>query len=259
MRSSGSRFRQADPVPERAALSDIGDLLAAWDAMSTRYLPGRAELVDALVDEMRTAGATTVVDVGCGPATLLHRLLDADPGVVAVGIDDDPFLVELARRHLSSAGDRAHVVHGALDRGWAERMATPATVDAAVAMLVLHYFPADEWPGVLTEIRGLLHPQGLLAIVEVEADDGGMATVAAPDAPTWDEWWDRARRVEDPALRDALARRDARPATSSAEHHPSLAELRELLTGCGFVDIRTLHRHGRAYVVTARRPADAAS
>lgn len=259
MRSYGSRLRQADPVPERATHPELSDLLAAWDTMSTRYLPGRAELVDALIDALRAAGATSVVDVGCGPATLLRRLVDIDRAIVATGIDDDPFLVELARRHLSSAGDRADVVQGALDRGWAERVATPGTVDAAVAMLVLHYFAADHWPLVLTEIRDLLRPHGMLAIVEVEAGVDGPEAVEAPDAPTWEEWWARARQVDDPALRAALTRRDARPATSSAEYHPSLTQLAALLTGSGFDEVCTLHRHGRAYLVTARRQAGAAS
>ena len=71
-----------------------------------------------LVGHLAGLGPSRVVDVGCGWAELLLRLLDACPAAEAVGIDRDTVLLERAR-------------HNALERGLSERVRFEQTYDAA--------------------------------------------------------------------------------------------------------------------------------
>lgn len=79
--------------------------------------PMTEETADRLVAELATAGPADVLDVGCGWAELLLRLLAACPGAMGHGIDHDDPLIDRARRN-------------AADRGLAGRVTFSSTLGA---------------------------------------------------------------------------------------------------------------------------------
>lgn len=225
-------------------------LLERWEAMSRRYLPGRARLVDALLGELRELGPTpAILDVGCGPATLLAAIGDACPGVALTGIDHDPVLIELARAHLGAL-PFARIVDGEIDARW--DAAVHGRYDGVVAMLVVHYFPRPLWPFIFDQIRSVLRPGGIVAIIEATgeptSDAGG---TDGDDAPTWTDWWELAEQTARQALSDAFERRAARSVLQSAEHHPTIGELGDVLAGAGFHGLTLVDQVGPAYLVVA--------
>lgn len=223
--------------------------------MSERYLPGRTQLVDELLAEVRTLHPDpTVLDLGCGPASLIRMLATALPGASLVGVDDDPVLVALGRAHLERGRGNATIVDAALDPGWSLQVCAHGPFDVVVAMLVLHYFPAAQWPGMLDEIRSVLRPGGLLAVIDVAGGGDAETTARADDCsgPTWTQWWDLATPIGNRAWPDAFTARAARRAAASAEHHPSLTTLAALLERAGFASVTVRDRVGPAYLAIAR-------
>lgn len=230
--------------------TDLAMLLERWEAMSQRYLPGRARLVDALLGELRGLGpAAAILDVGCGPATLLAVIGDECPGVALTGIDHDPVLIELARAHLGAL-PCARIVDGEIDARWDAAVHGP--YDAVVAMLVVHYFPRPLWPFIFHQVRTVLRPGGIVAIIEATGEPTHVESgTDRDDAPTWTDWWELAEKAAGHALRDAFERRAARSALQSAEHHPTIGELGDLLTAAGFHDVTLVDQVGPAYLVIA--------
>jgi SAM-dependent methyltransferase len=236
---------------------EIAHLIDRWEAMSERYLPGRSRLVDGLLAELRTFGADpSVLDLGCGPASLLTTVAEDLPGASLIGVDNDPVLLELAHATLARFDERCTIIDAAIEPGWSEHVCADGPFDTVVTMLVLHYFPAEAWPHLLREIRSVLRPGGLLAVIDVVADPT-IETRVVPDdhpGPTWGQWWDLAASIGEPVWQGAFAERAVRATSPSAEHHPSLAELTQLLERAGFTDVRAAHRSGPAYLATARTP-----
>ncbi len=71
--------------------------------------PMTDETADRLVAELAMAEPATVLDVGCGWAELLLRLLVACPGATGHGIDHDEVLIERADRNAAERGLRSRV------------------------------------------------------------------------------------------------------------------------------------------------------
>lgn len=242
----------------RIPAKDVERLLSSWDAMSTRYLPGRDHAVRFLIDEIRSVGAPVVVDVGCGPASVLARIAAAVPDATLVGIDADPVLVALARRHLARfdpPSRRATIVERSLDDGWPDSVAHAGRADVAIMMLVLHYFSPAEWARVLGDVRRVLRPGGIVAIVE--SDPSAEPDTSEPIAgPTWTEWWSAIEHVDDDQLQAALRSRRAQHRAASAEHHPRPSELAGLLAGIGYGPATVSRTGSGSYLVLARSNAE---
>ncbi|MDY6876915.1 MAG: methyltransferase domain-containing protein [Chloroflexota bacterium] len=107
-----------------------------------------------------------VLDVGCGNGRL-PLLLDRErPGVIYLGVDVVPELVELASvqaNQLTAIAAEFRVADVARP-GWGSLL-PGAPFDCAVALAILHHIPGfDLRVRVLREIAGLLKPGGRLII-----------------------------------------------------------------------------------------------
>lgn len=229
----------------------LSTLLDAWEEMSAGYLPGRSELIEALVDELlaRTA-PVTVLDLGSGPGTLLGHLATCVPDVAAVGIDHDPVLLHLASTYLTPIAAPCTLIDAPLNSAWCNDRALDDGVDVVVAMLVLHYFPAEEWTSLFEQVRHVLRPGGCFAIIDVTSEQNHRPQPAA--AIDWATWWAIAESSDLPGLEDLFTERRGRQAPEPAEFHPDLATIESLADATGFTALDVPLRVGASYLAIAR-------
>ncbi|WP_433362400.1 class I SAM-dependent methyltransferase [Actinoplanes sp. CA-142083] len=140
------------------------DFAAAYDELN----PGRDDHLFylALASE---AGATRVLDLGCGTGTLTRDL--AAPGRVAVGIDPDPAMLDVARN--MPGADRVDWRLGFSDRAGAGS-ADFAVMTGHAAQV---FRDDEEWARALADLRRALVPGGVLAFESRN-----------PAARGWEHW-----------------------------------------------------------------------
>jgi 2-ketoarginine methyltransferase len=134
-------------------------------------------MLDRLADMTDGAAFSKVLDLGCGSAHLLAKLLRRFPAVHGVGIDLETDAVEDARRNLAEAGlgGRTTILRGDASRFGDLPAGALDGVDLVIAMFVMHeIYRQCSGSGViecLRNIAGLLGPQGRLLMVEVARID----------------------------------------------------------------------------------------
>ena len=82
-----------------------GDWLARWDRFQESYVPHREEQFDVMLDYVGlwwNGKPVRALDLGCGPGSLASRLLYRLPHAEVVGLDYDPWLLEMGRQTLGS-------------------------------------------------------------------------------------------------------------------------------------------------------------
>lgn len=226
-------------------------LLDAWEEMSAGYLPGRRELIDALVDELLARpSAVTVLDLGSGPGTLLAHLATCVPDLVAVGIDHDPVLLQLASTHLNSIRPPCTLIDAPLNSPWWDHNALDDGVDIVVAMLVLHYFPAEQWTTLFAQVRHVLRPGGCFAVIDVTSEQHHRPQSST--AIDWATWWSIAASSGLPGLEERFTERRERHAPEPAEFHPDLATLGRIALATGFAALDVPLEVGPGYLAVAR-------
>lgn len=133
----------------------------------TRLVAHRPSLTSRL---LHTWDVTSLLDLGCGPGTLLVELAENEPTFRGWGVDSSPHMVEVASKRVALAGldSRVRITQGdvrALDNALAQQIAT-AKMSAAYGRSLLNEFFADGGGSateVLTALRRLL-PGGLLFV-----------------------------------------------------------------------------------------------
>jgi len=160
------------PATDREAIeAAVRDCYSTWSAHyyddyyqgAGAYPPVHTDIVRGL---LRAAGVRTVLDAGCGPASMLRDL--AEPGLERWGFDLTPEMVVEARRVLAEQGLPAERVWegSVLDPAafQARAGAPPEGFDAVVCFGVLPHVPAGADAQVLTNLRAAVRPGGLVAI-----------------------------------------------------------------------------------------------
>jgi 2-polyprenyl-3-methyl-5-hydroxy-6-metoxy-1,4-benzoquinol methylase len=160
------------PAIDREAVEGaVRDCYSTWSAHyyddyyqgAGAYPPVHTDIVRGL---LRAAGARSVLDAGCGPASMLRDL--AEPGLERWGFDLTPEMVAEARRVLAKQGLPAERVWegSVLDPAafQARAGAPPEGFDAVVCFGVLPHVPAEGDAQVLTNLRAAVRPGGLVAI-----------------------------------------------------------------------------------------------
>jgi SAM-dependent methyltransferase len=238
-------------MTENPTPASLAALLDAWEEMSAGYLPGRRELIDALVDELLARPAPiAVLDLGSGPGTLLARLATCVPDVAVVGIDHDPVLLQLASMHLASIAAPCALIDAPLNSGWRSHGALVDGVDVVVAMLVLHYFAAEQWTPLFEQVHDVLRPGGCFAIIDVTSEEHHLSQPSTEI--DWATWWAIATSSELPGLKDRFTERQARHTPEPAEYHPHLATIERIAHTTGFTALDVPLRVGFSYLAIAR-------
>lgn len=205
-------------------LAALEDLVRGQQAYGTDVTRSEAEMLGgmtALEDHVlgRLADLTDgtafgkILDLGCGSARLLGRLLERYPAARGVGIDWESDAVDDARKTLAAAGldGRTTILRGDASKVDDLPADVLTGVDLVIAMFVMHeIYRQRSGPGViqcLRNIAGMLGPQGRLLMVEVSRIEPVMARPGLRFVPEYQliHEFSNQRLASQDAWRDMLA------------------------------------------------------
>ncbi len=248
---------------------------ACYESWSTRYYEdyyrGAAAYPPVHVDLMRgllrDAGVRTLLDAGCGPASMLREL--AELGTGRWGFDLTPQMVAEARRVLAGQGVPADQVWegSVLDRrAFRAAPGAEAGYDAVICCGVLPHVPEDADAAVLENLAAAVRPGGIVALEArnqlfalftlnrysrdffrtVLIDDGRLRAQATTprDVQALDralEALDRHFRLDLPPVRAGSGDRPGYDEVLSRTHNPF--QLRDNAEAAGLVEIQLLFYH----------------
>lgn len=260
-------------------------LLEAWDQQQETYNAAREERFEALLTVVEWHAMSSgcpdpvVVDLGAGPAAIGQRLLRRFPFATYVGVDIDPVLIHLARQVADQfdPGRVRMIECDAADPAWLDHVLTGG-VDVVCSSTALHWLSEDELSQALLNAHRALRVGGLVlnadhlgyeraptltAVAEwIAARDA--ETAAGSGAPTWDQWWERARA--DAGLDSLCAARDrvfdaqapgdnGGPQSTAADQRPTLRGFCDLVRRAGFSEVDTVWQRFDDRVVMAVKSA----
>lgn len=236
-----------------------------WDAQQTRYIADREERFAVIGDVVaRAAGdmaAPVVLDIGCGPGSLVSRLSHRLPHAVLLGVDVDPLLLALGRARY---GQRIHFIDADVTAaGWTHALSPVQMIDAAVSTTALHWVPPEHLANLYADLAALLRPGGVLvngdhlkltdpALAELaEAAEQGRAERAGVTGnEEWSTWWDAI--TTEPALAQLQARRAERGLRHGYGNRLSVDQHITMLQEAGFTSIGPVWQSGTDHVLVAR-------
>ena len=229
---------------------------------SGAYPPVHRKIVHDLV---AASGARTLLDAGCGPASMLRTL--GDLGAALYGFDLTQEMIVEARKVMASHGiPPEHLWQGSVADPSAFRppAGSPALFDAAICIGVLPHVPAALDEEVIANLRNAVRPGGLVAI-EARNQLFALFTLnrysydfflndlvghdvlrqrAGADSSALDRVFDElaARfRTDLPPLRKGSAGEPGYDEVLSRTHNPLV--LKERFAAAGFSDVRLLFYH----------------
>ena len=175
-----------------------------WERMQDRYLVMRRERFEMMIRliEGSQGSINRILDLGCGPGSLMVPLLEAFPATHLVGIDLDPTILQLARKRLAQYGNRARIVQADLrDPCWLDRV--PGPFNAIVSATSLHWFNPKQLELLYLQLPDALAPGGIFLNADHVISECGplqetwekrreemLAPYRLPDVDDWCSFWD---------------------------------------------------------------------
>ncbi|WP_205876060.1 class I SAM-dependent methyltransferase [Mycobacterium camsae] len=118
----------------------------------------------ATIAQLELRPGATVVDIGCGTASLAMRMKQHQPLTRVIGVDPDPQVLDIAAAKTRRAGVQIEFVQGMGDR--AVELTRPGIADKVVSSLVLHQCPVPMKEAIIANMFALLRPGGELVIAD---------------------------------------------------------------------------------------------
>jgi ubiquinone/menaquinone biosynthesis C-methylase UbiE len=200
-----------DPCPQRLEFDAKAEVYE-----SNRLAPWYQAQGDQVLEHLSLTPEDIVLDVGCGTGYLLRQIARACPGVVGIGVDMAPKMIEVAHARAAEEG-LSSLTFVAAD--W-EQPSNEATsligrrpVACAVCVSAFHYFRRPV--SALRAIHDVLRPGGQLLILDRERERSLLTVL-----------WQYAHRF---LLRDNV-------------QFSSSTEIARMLEEAGFQDVRVLAR-----------------
>ncbi|MDP1652183.1 MAG: class I SAM-dependent methyltransferase [Rhodocyclaceae bacterium] len=127
--------------------------------MSAAYLFHSAQISQVI------QGRSTVLDLGCGPATQLGQVAELNPECSFIGVDLSETMLESARQHVAGLGLR-NVEFQLGDITRLDSIAD-ASVDAVMSTVVLHHLPTRQHlDDCFRQIARVLKPGGAIYLTD---------------------------------------------------------------------------------------------
>lgn len=207
-------------------MSVFDDLLARWNEQQRIFMEYRehrvaimAKVINALAKP--EGRPIRVLDLGCGPGSVSHSILEHVPGCEIVAVDRDPLLLRIATE-TNPAPDRLQFVDANLmARDWFMDLPFDQ-FDALVSATALHWLPPADLVSVYAEAAALMSPGGVLMNadhlyyepegkmvlhrVAEELREAHKARALEAGAQDWEVWWDEARATPELAEEAELHR-----------------------------------------------------
>lgn len=141
---------------------------------------GYTELHDQIFDIVHAREGVTALDLGCGTGKLTARLLEA--GHPVTGVDFSENMLAAARKNAPGAA----FVQAEL-KEVPEKLAGQ-TFDCIVAAYALHHLPDEDKYALLTALKALLNPEGVIILGDVSFPDReGLEAVREAYEEEWDD------------------------------------------------------------------------
>ena len=154
--------------------------VAACEEAGDYPFAGYTELHDQIFDIVHAREGVTALDLGCGTGKLTARLLEAGHPVTGVDFSENM----LAAAHENAPG--AAFVQAELKE--VPEKLTGQTFDCIVAAYVLHHLPDGDKYALLTALKTLLKPEGVIILGDVSFPDReGLEAVREAYEEEWDD------------------------------------------------------------------------
>lgn len=132
-----------------------------YDALLARTLK-EDRFNGLLVEQLGARAGWRILDLGCGTGTLTRRLKQAAPEALVVGVDADPWVLDIARHKASAAG---------LEIEFRQSLAAEADFDAhsfdrVTASLFFHHLLPSQKVRTLERAFAWLRPTGELHVAD---------------------------------------------------------------------------------------------
>lgn len=146
LESSGQNYI---PALRFAWLTSLYDPLVAWTAREATFKR-------RLVREARIEAGHSVLDLGCGTATLTILIKRRHRQAMVVGLDGDKRVLAIAHKKVERAG-----LDISLDFGLATDLPYPdESFDRVLSSLLFHHLTRDQKGNALVEVMRVLRPGG---------------------------------------------------------------------------------------------------
>ena len=154
--------------------------VAACEEAGDYPFAGYTELHDQIFDIVHAREGVTALDLGCGTGKLTARLLEAGHPVTGVDFSDN--MLVAARKNAPGAA----FVQAEL-KEVPEKLAGQ-TFDCIVAAYALHHLPDEDKYALLTALKALLNPEGVIILGDVSFPDReGLEAVREAYEEDWDD------------------------------------------------------------------------
>ncbi|TDD49569.1 class I SAM-dependent methyltransferase [Kribbella antibiotica] len=236
-----------------------------WDVQQAGYLPDRDEQFALMLTVVERLSGTPdrFVDLACGPGTISARARQRFPEAEIVGVDLDPFLLEIAKRTVSGARFAEADLRA---DGW-DAVLPAEQVDAVCSATALHWLDPADLETLAQTLSRRIRPGGVflnadtmrlgpaevpqLDALAVELRDEIWAESHAAGVEDWATWWQAA--AEEPAFADLLAERERRFADRARGREITLTDTLESFRKAGFAEVAVLGQVADKHLVAAIR------
>lgn len=156
------RFRTGIRVPYQAHGRDFMEAVAnglqALPRIFTDFVLPKLPSLQA-----RFQSGVRVLDVGCGSGWALVQLAERFPKITCVGVDNEPYSIELARKLIADRNLAGRCEARLMD---AQRLAEDGAYDVATSFLVIHEIDPKDKAGAFAAVARALKPGGQFVIFD---------------------------------------------------------------------------------------------
>ena len=160
--SYAQRFRDGTRVPYQAHGPEFMEIIASGLQALPRIF---TDLVLPKLPKLqaRFEGGARVLDVGCGAGWALVQLAERFPKITCVGVDNEPYSVELANRLIAERGLGARCQARPMD---ARQLAEDGAYDVVTSFLVVHEIDPKDKAAAFAAVARALTPGGQFVIFD---------------------------------------------------------------------------------------------